>query len=98
MPASQVFFHWTLLDPKDDFLTIVFFTISATVSRGSETGFFRLPFEIREDSRQSGQQEFQQGLLRVQPVFRFLPDYALRPIDHLGGHFLAAVSRQAVHE
>ena len=43
-------------------------------------------------------QKFKQGFLGVQTVFRFLPDHALWPVDYIGGHFLAAVSRQAVHE
>ena len=43
-------------------------------------------------------QEFQQRLLRVQAVLGLVPHYALRAVDHLGGDFLAAVRRQAVHE
>src|SRR5205814_2891803 len=43
-------------------------------------------------------QEFQQRLLRVQAVLGFVPHHALRTVDDLGGDFLAAVRRQAVHE
>ena len=38
------------------------------------------------------------SFLGVQTVFRFVPDHALRPVDNIGSHFLAAVSWQAVHE
>src|SRR5687767_6915835 len=34
----------------------------------------------------------------MKPVFGLVPDYALGSIDHLGRDFLAAVSRQTVHE
>src|SRR5687767_13948456 len=43
-------------------------------------------------------QELEQRLLRMQAVLRLVPDGALRPVDDLGGDFLAAMRRQAVHE
>ena len=43
-------------------------------------------------------QEFEQRFLGVEAVLGLLPDHALRAVDHLGGDFLAAVRRQAVHE
>ena len=44
------------------------------------------------------QQVLHQGLLHVQAVFGFVPDDRLRAVEHLRGHFFAAVRRQAVHE
>ena len=43
-------------------------------------------------------QELHERLLHVQAVFRLIPDDALRPVDHFGGHFFAAVRRQTVQE
>src|SRR5712691_11165598 len=43
-------------------------------------------------------EELEQRLLRMQAVLGFIPHHALRTVDHLGGDFLAAVRRQAVHE
>ena len=40
----------------------------------------------------------QQRLLRVQAVLGLVEDHRLRPVDHLVGHLLAAMRRQAVHE
>src|SRR5215831_2144418 len=46
----------------------------------------------------SADQVLQQGLLRVQPVFGFVPHDALGPIDNFRRNFLAAMRWQAVHE
>src|SRR3954468_22032733 len=43
-------------------------------------------------------EEFEQRLLGVEAILGFIPHHALRAVDHLGGHFLAAVRGQAVHE
>src|SRR5206468_10785797 len=37
-------------------------------------------------------------LLNVEAILRLVPYPALRPVDHVGGHFLAAVRRKAVQE
>ncbi len=44
------------------------------------------------------EQPGQDALLHVHAVGGLLDDDALRAVDHLVGHFLAAVGRQAVHE
>jgi hypothetical protein len=44
------------------------------------------------------QQPHQQRLLRVQAVLRLVPDHALRAVDDLGIHLVAAVGGQAVDE
>src|SRR3546814_2030813 len=38
------------------------------------------------------------ALLRVQTVLGLVPHHRLRPVDDRGGHLVAAVRRQAVHE
>ena len=38
------------------------------------------------------------GFLRVQAVFRLVKHHRLRPVHDVGGDFLAAVRRQAMHE
>ena len=44
------------------------------------------------------EQELQQRLLRVQSIAGFLPHHAVGRVDHLGGHFFAAMCGQAMHE
>src|SRR5262249_13483116 len=44
------------------------------------------------------QQPLQQGLLGVHAVAGLLEGDALLAVEHLAGHLLAAVRRQAVHE
>src|SRR5271157_2984427 len=40
----------------------------------------------------------QDGLLHVQSVLRLVEDDGAWAIDHFGGHFVSAMSGQAVHE
>src|SRR5690606_23387061 len=44
------------------------------------------------------QEELHECLLDVQAVFGFVPDDALRAVDHIASHFFTTVCRQAVHE
>src|SRR3984957_6338659 len=37
------------------------------------------------------------GLLRMQPVFGLIQHDRSRPVDHVGGNFLAAMRRQTMH-
>ena len=43
-------------------------------------------------------QQFEEGLLRVQTVLCLVPGYRARVVQQLFADFLAAVGRQAVHE
>src|SRR5690606_16191537 len=49
-------------------------------------------------SGSGGEQELDQRHLRPQAVLRLVVDDRLRPVDDLGGDFLSAMRRQAVHE
>ncbi len=40
----------------------------------------------------------QNGFLRMQAVLGFIEHDRLRPVHDVGGHFLAAMRRQAMHE
>src|SRR3546814_1842675 len=46
----------------------------------------------------SGKTPGENALLRVQTVLGLVPHHRLRPVDDRGGHLVAAVRRQAVHE
>ena len=44
------------------------------------------------------QQKLQQRFLRMQAVFRFIPNHSIFVIQHIFRDFFTAVRRQAVHE
>src|SRR6476469_11000843 len=58
----------------------------------------RHPPRRRAPRRRSAEAPGEDALLRVQAIFRLVPDHRLRSVDDRGADFLAALDGQTVHE
>src|SRR5439155_15799308 len=67
---------------------------SSRAIRCCRCGLPRVAMSLVPRQRQRGER----GAGAVEAVLGLLPDRGLRPVDHGGGHFFAAVGRQAVQE